>query len=282
VTAGWRVKYDGTCSRCGIALRAGVVAVYDRSTRTIHCVACPVGDSPAAVAPEPRTPALDAGVAGGSARREYERRKLNRETRIRGRIGDRIGRVVLAVTAEPQSTRAWKSGAYGEEKLAAALDGISGVRVLHDRRVPGRRGNIDHIVVSPAGVFVIDAKHYQGVVRIRNRGGIFRSDHRLYVGHRDCSDLTTGFDWQIAAVETVLKLNDTPVLPRVTPVLCFVDAEWPQLSPPVSYGGVRITSPKSLRKLVTALSIFKPAEVDALWLLLGERLPAKVSASGAG
>jgi hypothetical protein len=278
VTAGWRVKYDGTCSRCGIALRAGEVAVYDRPTRTIHCVVCPVDDSRTALGPEPVVSHLDAGVAGASALREYERRKLSRETRIKGRLGDRLGRVVLAVTAEPQSTRSWATGARGEEKLAAALDGIPGVRALHDRRVPGRRSNIDHIVVAPAGVFVVDAKHYQGTVRIRNRGGIFRSDHRLYVGRRDCSKLTAGFEWQIAAVEAVLKLNDTRVLPRVTPVLCFVDAEWPIFSAPASYAGVRITSPKSLQELVTALPILEPAEVDALWRLLGQRLPPKVSA----
>lgn len=29
----WRVKYDGVCSRCGVALRAGEVAVYERATR---------------------------------------------------------------------------------------------------------------------------------------------------------------------------------------------------------------------------------------------------------
>ena len=34
--------------------------------------------------------------------------------------------------------------------------------VLHDRRVPGRRLNLDHLVVMPSGVWVIDTKHYHG------------------------------------------------------------------------------------------------------------------------
>ena len=42
-----------------------------------------------------------------------------------------LGRVVLAVTDDPQSTRAWAIGARGEEKLAEALDGIEGLRILN-------------------------------------------------------------------------------------------------------------------------------------------------------
>jgi hypothetical protein len=62
------------------------------------------------------------------------------------------------VTSEPQSTRAWAIGAWGEEKLAEVLAGLDGLQVLHDRRVPGTRGNIDHIVIAPAGVFVVDPR----------------------------------------------------------------------------------------------------------------------------
>ena len=64
---------------------------------------------------------------------------------------------MLALTDDPQSTRAWARGARGEEELAAAVAEVPGVRVLHDRRVPGTRGNLDHLVLAPAGVFVVDA-----------------------------------------------------------------------------------------------------------------------------
>ena len=189
----WRVKYDGVCSRCSIALLAGEVAVYDRPTRTIHCVSCPT-----AADPEPQ--AIDAGVAGRSARQEHDRRATKRETAVKERWGNRIGGAVLALTDEPQSTRAWAVGARGEEKLAEALDGFS---VLHDRRVPGTRGNIDHIVVAPAGVFVVDAKRYEGRIEIRNHGWFLRPDERLHVGRRDCSALADKMGWQVVAVEVL-------------------------------------------------------------------------------
>lgn len=118
--------HDGACSRCGMSLPAGNVAVYERATRTIHCVECP----PAGGDLELPDPEPDPGIAGGSTLREYERRKAGREARVRDRFGNRLGRVVLALTSEPQSTRAWAIGAKGEVKLAQALEGIDGLRVI--------------------------------------------------------------------------------------------------------------------------------------------------------
>ena len=97
--------------------------------------------------------ALAAGVfSGASAQREFDRRKAKRDARIDERFGLFAG-VVRAVTVEPQSTRSWATGAVGEQRVATALAAIPGVNVLHDRQVPGTRGNIDHIVIAPAGVF---------------------------------------------------------------------------------------------------------------------------------
>ncbi len=45
-----------------------------------------------------------------------------------------------------------------------------GLGVLHDRRIPGSKANIDHIVVGPAGVFAIDTKRYTGKIERRDHG----------------------------------------------------------------------------------------------------------------
>jgi hypothetical protein len=47
------------------------------------------------------------------------------------------------------------------------------IHALHDRRVSGTRANIDHFVIGPAGVFVIDAKRYEGQIHIRGVDGEF-------------------------------------------------------------------------------------------------------------
>ena len=268
----WRVKHDGTCARCGRALLKGEPAVYERSTRTIRCVACPEVEGE--LRPPPAE-TIDAGVAGGSARSEYERRRAKREDRIKARVGRRVGGVILALTDDPQSTRAWARGAEGEERLAEAIAGLDGVVALHDRGAPGTRGNIDHVVIAPAGIFVVDAKRYSGVIRIRDRGPLLQRDDRLYVGGRDCSKLADGLVWQVEAVRQALATSrldgDIPVMP----VLCFIGAEWPLLRPPTAFRGVLLEGPRTLRKRLVERSIVSPSDVQRLGAILAAGLPAK-------
>src|SRR5690606_31048059 len=107
----------------------------------------------------------------------------------------RFGGIAVALSDERQSTRAWSSGAAGEERVGALLDGIasSTIRVLHDRRIPGTRANIDHLVVAPGGIWVVDSKRYKGRPELRVEGGILRPRvEKLVVGGRDKSKLVEG------------------------------------------------------------------------------------------
>ena len=79
--------------------------------------------------------------------------------------------------------------------------------------------------------------------------------------------------WQVTAVETLLASAVRP--PTVTPVLCFLGVEWPLLFRPDSFRGVRLTSPKSVRKLITAQQLLDPAAIDELARILATGLPAK-------
>ncbi len=143
-----RLRYEGRCVLCGVVLPIRTDALYDDQLRTVRCLACPADQEEGTGAP------IDAGVPGFSARREFERRVTDREARVKDRFGRRLGGVILALTDEPQSLRAWARGSQGEQDLAKALAQVDGVRVLHDRSVPGTRGNIDHLVIATAGLFV--------------------------------------------------------------------------------------------------------------------------------
>jgi len=264
-----RLRYAGTCIRCGAPLAIGAEALYDRRLKTVHCVTCPADH-----VGEPAGP-VDVGVAGASARREYERRVAGREARIKDRFGRRLGGVILALSDQPQSTRAWDRGSLGEQELAYALTELDDVQVLNDRRVPGTRGNIDHIVIAPAGVFVVDAKRYAGTIRIRDVGGFFKRDERLYVGRRDCSHLADNMAWQIEAVERALRSVDAEPTPPITPVLCFVRGEWPLISPPDSYREVRLEGTRSIRKLLRSAQVLDSAALKRLTRVLAAAFPAK-------
>ena len=264
-----RLRYAGNCVLCGAALATGEQALYDPASHAVRCLVC-AKDTPA---PED-VASIDVGVAGRSAEREFERRHAMRADRVKKRFGRKLGGVVLALSSDSQSTEAWARGAEGEREVARALASVAEVRVLNDRRVHGTRGNIDHIVVAPGGVFIVDAKEYRGQVHIVDRGGLFRSDPRLCVGRRDCSQLADNMTWQVDAVVTFLKsvdLGDTPV----TAALCFVRAEWPLFSAPDSFRGVRIEGTRSIKRLVTSGSALNAEARDLLESLLARAFPAK-------
>jgi hypothetical protein len=254
-----RLRYAGACRICGVELPARSEAVYERSTKSVRCVSHDVqvpGAGSGTVA-DPRPAAInevlgaepiggevvDSGVAGASARREFEWRKAKREARVRTRH-PKLGGLLLAISAEAQSTNAWDVGAVGEGKLGRGLDPIAGdtVRVLHDRRIPRSRANIDHLVVTANGVFVIDAKRYSGRPHLRVGGGILRPRvERLFVGSRDCTKLVDGVLKQVEVVRGLLDA-DLPV----HGVLCFVEADWPLIGGSFMIRGVRVEWPKRL------------------------------------
>jgi Nuclease-related domain len=69
-------------------------------------------------------------------------------------------------------TEAWRRGAEGERHVARLLEPLvrQGWGVQHDLRVPGSKANVDHVVIGPPGVFVIDAKHYRGRIHLSRDG----------------------------------------------------------------------------------------------------------------
>lgn len=265
-----RLRYTGTCVLCGTDLAKGTDALYDAATRTVRCLDCKSNAAGTELAP------VDTGAAGASAHREYQRRRVAREARVKGQLGNLIGGAALAISGEPQSIRAWERGSIGEQKLAEALEGVHGLTVLHDRRVPGTRGNIDHIVIAPAGVFVVDAKRYTGLIRIRDRGSLLKRDERLYVGRRDCSALAENMSWQMAAVKRALASAgfDASSVP-VQAVLCFVDGEWPIFMPPESYRDVRLEGKRSIKKALTETQVLGPPQIERLGRMLAVAFPAK-------
>jgi hypothetical protein len=190
----------------------------------------------------------DQGIAGASARREYERRRAKDEAKIRDEWG-RFGGIAVALTGERQSTRAWSTGASGEERVGLRLDGLASesLRVLHDRRIPGTRANIDHLVVTAQAIWVVDTKKYKGRPSLQVDGGLFRPRvEKLLVGGRDKSKLVEGVEWQ---VERVMDAVDSV---PVVGVLCFVEADWPLLGGAFSVRGVEVLWPKKLESRLTA------------------------------
>ncbi len=63
----------------------------------------------------------------------------------------------------------WRKGATGEWLTAEALKSLpDGFAVIHD--VTKKLGNIDHVIVGPTGVYVIDVKNWKGSVKADGKG----------------------------------------------------------------------------------------------------------------
>lgn len=58
----------------------------------------------------------------------------------------------------------WSQGAEGEEVVGRILEGLAaeGWHVIHD--VSFGRGNIDHVVVGPGGIFTVETKSHRGKI----------------------------------------------------------------------------------------------------------------------
>jgi len=268
------LRYAGKCRGCRLAVPAGVVAVYDKVAKNVTCMRCsdtspsatapvngavPVGPEPAPV----DEPEVVVGVAGASARREYERRKGNDDRRVaewKERVRSRhpvLGGFLVRVADEPKSsgTRAWDVGAHGEEVFAASLDRLAsaGLYFLHDRRIPPTRANIDHIVLAPSGVYVIDAKNYTGRPQLRVTGGIFSPRvEKLMVGRRDSTKLVDGVQRQVSRVREPLARDSIGQDVPVHGMLCFVEGDWPLVGGSFTIRGVDVLWPKKARKTIAA------------------------------
>ena len=278
------LRRDGQCG-CGKRLAAGERAAWDRVGRVVVCLDCMNSAANASAITTTDPPIVDEpsisaetelGVAGASAQAEFDRRRTKRESRIR-EAHPRLGGLIMALTDEPQSTRAWESGAAGERRLATKLAELDGTVVaLHDRSVPRSRANIDHIVVGPRGVFVIDAKRYKDAsISVRRSGGIFGpAREQLMVGGRDKTKLVDAMTWQVDAVRLALSSNDAFLSTRVIPALCFIDGQFP-LFGSVDIQGVHVRGLRGLAKLVSAEGPLDADARDRIARHLAEALPSK-------
>jgi Nuclease-related domain len=76
---------------------------------------------------------------------------------------------------------AWRRGAAGERRTAQLLGPLErhGWAVLHDLAVPHSQANIDHLVIGPGGVFVIDSKQYRGRLQLDPSGRLWHGRYPL-------------------------------------------------------------------------------------------------------
>ena len=161
--------------------------------------------------------------------------------------------VVLCIVSVDRTASAhvgrWGRGARGEELVGEALDGLRerGWFALHDVQLDC--GNIDHVLVGPAGIFTIETKSHRG---------------RLRASAIDARMLKQAYA-QAKSVERITGL-------RAMPLLVFSNA---YLIPAVTRrdGVVILLSRMLVKHLVKRDGTIPPERVDDVYRRLAAALP---------
>jgi hypothetical protein len=211
---------------------------HDQDDEDRGLVAGPAGRRPAAGGPVVAVRVrASVGRPGASAHAEYRRRRAIERARWTHSLPWRAGAVLaagvtaglltaqlaprlaglLAVVAaaglgwrlrfHPSvDTLAWRRGAAGERRTARLLAPLErhGWAVLHDLAIPGSSANIDHLVIGPGGVVVIDSKRYWGRLRLDRDGMVWQGRHLLVSALRKVL-------WQADQADDVLGIADLRV-----------------------------------------------------------------------
>jgi hypothetical protein len=239
----------------------GSEAWWDGDAHTATCLACKV-DAPAD--PFAGVDRDLRGTPGGSAQAEADRKNQAGHSQ--------------------RSTEPWEKGSDGERLLSRYLHEEAGrgqLLILDDRQIPGTKANIDLIAVAPSGVYVIDAKNYQGKVELRASGfGRWRQE-QLVVKGRDRTHLADNMERQIAAVREAFDSAHVGSGVSIHAVLCFVGAEWDLFFSAFTVNGVHVVAPQPLRRRLRKEGPLDAGRRDQVARLLSLRLPPAVPSTGA-
>jgi hypothetical protein len=139
----------------------------------------------------------------------------------------------LGSTGDP-AAGAWAAGATGERRVAAALAHLPEAwTVLHDRLLrPGRsQANLDHVVIGPSGLYLVDAKNRAGMV-VAWDGGLFQHTSR------GGSPISSTLSRELAKVHGMAAYMAAESGLAVTPVLCLAGRQEAEFGAPQALRGV--------------------------------------------
>jgi hypothetical protein len=144
----------------------------------------------------------------------------------------------LRAKADELEGRADRSevGADGERRVAAVLAPLESpsCRVLHDRLLDpsASRVNLDHVVVSVAGIFLVDAKNWAGDV-VEFEGSLWQHKFGL-AGKR----VSVPMNPEVNKVRWMAEQVETLSTRVVEPVVCLTGENADRFGPPRSIRGV--------------------------------------------
>lgn len=223
-----KLKYNSKCELCSNFLPKNTIAIYDTKNKKVRCLT--------------HEELQIKGYAGFSANEKAIAIEKKRKEEIESI--KYIGKIIYPFLNPSKESAKWLKGAKGEVKIGKVLDHIAqehNFKLLHDRKIPNSKANIDHILVTEKAIFIIDAKNYNGKVELRNDSSFFKKGNDiLFVDGRNRSKIVEGVKWQIGKMEEELDKYNLKF--DIVGVLGFVDAIWPFFIKPIKIDGIYLNS----------------------------------------
>lgn len=230
------LRFGGICDSCAATIDRRDIGWHNAILKKVRCNSCgPATEQPSVAAAklEPMTPEVDP-VGGSAALREARTRRDSK----------------------------WTKGAAGEYLMDLSLHKHvnDGAVILTDRQLPGTKSNIDHIVIAPSGVWIIDAKTWRGKIEYKSTS-FFGMEKRLFVGGKDRTSAVEAIFNLVIPVAQVIGDKSIPI----KPALVFIDGDWSDASTariatskPYQHLTVWISWPKAIWKKIN-----EPGPLDA-------------------
>lgn len=155
-------------------------------------------------------------------------------------------------------------GAEGEVNLSQTLAPLAakGWLALSDRQAP-HGGNVDEVMIGPAGVIVIDAKNWSYAVRTKGDD--------LFTGRYSRSAALDGVLGQVEAVTAILA--EYPFRPRVQGMLALVGEPDRRRHPEVVRGVALVGLDRIVHVLKTLEGQLNTSQVEEIFRTLSKKLP---------
>lgn len=103
--------------------------------------------------------------------------------------------------------------------------------MLHDRALPYGRANVDHLVIGPTGVYVIDSKKWHRNTTISGRSG------KLWIGRYPADQVLRGLVYETRAVSEALHRSSGQRV-DVVAVVTVHGARMPRWGKPINVDGI--------------------------------------------
>lgn len=246
-----RLTY-GTCVSCGARIADAQEGWYSPDAHEIRCAACGVPDPSSEQPLTNESPSRgNSPIAGSAAFREFQR---SRDT-------------------------TWRRGAIGEYRTAQFLKKHlrDEAMVLHDRALPDSKANVDHIVIAPSGVWIIDAKNWRGVLGYHAEGH-GRLRERLFVDGVDTTHKVEAVYDAVLPIAQILNGIDPPLHPAVV----FVSPEYTfrmglrlKTRGPIRHDGVLLGDAWGLTKEMNKPGLLGTDTIQRVDELLATTLPPR-------